>query len=438
MKKLFLSGFLGMAMVASVGARTWTDKKGRKIEAEYVSQTKDAVLLKLKNGKEVSVPFSNLSRADLNYLIEAEIAAAEKNKEEKPKDEGMEKKGGEPGGDEGIVVEVADPAWDRPVPTEVVLKAPLEVQEEKKGDFYHYSSGNFRLVADARVSGKTVEVMLEAAELTLLYCSELPFGFEHRFPRIDGKYEIHTIAEADDWVKAGHPRDSWAAVNGTKGNTIFCFEINGMRTSGRASDAKIKQVTQYLVYQLTRAMIPKTYQQELGDWFYVGFPRLVEMAEISEGKMDLSRMVVDIRDRMVGRKPGRELIFDKTAELPALPKLLEMQEAGMPDAAARRKLTAQLLVVTGYLVFLDDEGKANALKKGLRYIHDFEKNMPKRITYRTEEELEKKREELLKLRNSMGETATELIFRKRSWEEVEADLIKLWAENKLPVAFDKK
>ena len=49
MTKIVLAGFLGMLLVAFVSARTWTDKKGRKIEAEYLSQTKDKVLLKLKN-----------------------------------------------------------------------------------------------------------------------------------------------------------------------------------------------------------------------------------------------------------------------------------------------------------------------------------------------------------------------------------------------------
>ena len=437
MKKLFLSGFLGMALAASAGARTWTDKKGRKIEAEYVSQTKDAVLLKLKNGKEVSVPFANLSRADLSYLIEAEIAAAEKNKSKKPADGEMENKGDDGAGGAGFVVEAADPAWDRPIPTEVTLKEPLAIKEEKHGEFMHYSSANFRLVADSRVSAKTVEALLEAGELTLLFCSEVPFGLEHRYPRIDGKYEIHTIAEADDWVKAGHPRDSWAGVHGTKGYPFFCFEINEMRTSGRARESKIRQIAEYVIYYVSRAMIPQTYQKEFGDWFYVGFPRLLQMAQIEEGKMDLGQMVVDIRDRMVGRKPGRELIFDKTVELPPMPKLLEMQEAGMPDDAARRKLTARLLVMVGYLVFLDEEGKATGFKEGLRYIHDFEKNMPKRITYRTQVELEQKKAELLKKRKEIGETATALVFRKRPWDEVQADLIKLWAANKLPVVFEK-
>lgn len=437
MKKFLLSGFVGVVLVASAGARTWTDKKGRKIEAEYLSQTKEAVHLKLKNGKKVSVPFSNLSGADLKFLIDAEIAAADREKETRAGDERMEKKEDESGGGEGIVVEVADLAWNRPVPKEVALKAPVEVQEEKNGDSIHYSSANFRLVADSRVSSKTVEAMLEAAELTLLYCSELPFGLKHGFPRVNGKYEIETIAETDDWVKAGHPRDSWAAMNSTKGNPIFCFEINEIRTSGRASEAKLKQVTEYVIYYVCRAMIPESYRNELGGWFYTGLPRLLQMSHISEGKMDLSQMVVDIRDRMVGRKPGRELIFDKTVELPPFPKLLEMQEGGVPDAAARRKLTAQFLVIVGYLMFLEDGGKATGLKEGLRYIHDFEKNMPKRITYRTEEELEKKRAELLKLRNAIGETATGLIFRKKPWDEVQEDLIKLWAENKLPVVFEK-
>ena len=135
MTKIVLSGFLGMLLVAVASARTWTDKKGRKIEAEYLSQTKDTVLLKLKNGKEVSVPFSNLSRADLNYLIEAEIAAAKKGNDKETGDGEMEKKESDVKKDGGIVIEVADPAWERPVPREAVLKAPIEVQEEKRGEF---------------------------------------------------------------------------------------------------------------------------------------------------------------------------------------------------------------------------------------------------------------------------------------------------------------
>lgn len=50
-------------------ARTWTDVKGRKIEAELVSQDATGVVLQLPGGgKPVSVPLTNLSEPDHEFL----------------------------------------------------------------------------------------------------------------------------------------------------------------------------------------------------------------------------------------------------------------------------------------------------------------------------------------------------------------------------------
>ena len=124
-KTLTLGALLGLAM-SQAGGRIWTDTKGRKIEAEFVSQSKDAVVLRLKDEREVTVPFTNLSREDLAYLIDLEMKEA--------------KEGGKPQSPEatenpsidGSKKPVPDPAWDRPVLKKVSLTEPLKIEEEKR------------------------------------------------------------------------------------------------------------------------------------------------------------------------------------------------------------------------------------------------------------------------------------------------------------------
>ena len=126
-KTLTLGALLGLAM-SQAGGRIWTDTKGRKIEAEYVSQSKDAVVLRLKNEREVTVPFTNLSRDDLAYLIDLEMKEA--------------REAGKPGASEatenppidGPKKKVPDPAWDRPVLKKISLTEPFKIEAEKSED----------------------------------------------------------------------------------------------------------------------------------------------------------------------------------------------------------------------------------------------------------------------------------------------------------------
>ena len=64
---------LGMSFSAAQDAkselRTWTAVNGKEAEAEFVSNEKGVVKLKLKSGKAFEVPFNKLSIADRNFLI---------------------------------------------------------------------------------------------------------------------------------------------------------------------------------------------------------------------------------------------------------------------------------------------------------------------------------------------------------------------------------
>jgi predicted peptidase len=75
MKSLLLLASL-LSFLSLVHARTWTDVRGRKIEAELVSQDETNVVLQKPGGtKPVSVPLASLSEADHEFL-RAEAAKA--------------------------------------------------------------------------------------------------------------------------------------------------------------------------------------------------------------------------------------------------------------------------------------------------------------------------------------------------------------------------
>ena len=69
---------IGIMIVLAIGAmgtfaemRTWTDKKGNSIEAEFVSIFSGKVVLKTANGKQKKIPQSGLSAKDQEYLKNA-------------------------------------------------------------------------------------------------------------------------------------------------------------------------------------------------------------------------------------------------------------------------------------------------------------------------------------------------------------------------------
>ena len=73
MNKKSILGLFGAALLlctfAQAGAfRTWSDKKGNTIKAEFVRWSGTKVMLKTEEGRELAVPADGLSPADQEYL----------------------------------------------------------------------------------------------------------------------------------------------------------------------------------------------------------------------------------------------------------------------------------------------------------------------------------------------------------------------------------
>ena len=67
--KTFIS-FLILCLIATCNAelRTWTAVNGKKVEAEFVSNEKGVIKLKLKSGKTFEVPANKLSKEDNEFI----------------------------------------------------------------------------------------------------------------------------------------------------------------------------------------------------------------------------------------------------------------------------------------------------------------------------------------------------------------------------------
>ena len=434
MKKFLLSGVLLLGALPTVTARTWTDNTGRKIDAEFVSQGDDAVTLKLKNGKEVKVPFVKLSREDLTYLVELETEEAKKNQPAEGKratEKTMSDDGVTP-----IADPVADAKWARAVPKTATLAAPIEVVEEKKGKLNHFTSSHFRIIADSRLKSKALATMLEACELTYNYCEALPFGLESRFEPPGGKFEIHTTGSSEDWEDAGGPANSVSTFDPSTGRLNLCLENMGLSGSGRGNEDSMRFAAGILIRHVTRCMLPEVYERQFSDWFKEGLPHLLNCVVFEKSTFDFKQVVEVTKELLLGEGPsGQDPIFEKEIQMLEIPKLLTMASGGVADETKRREFLGQSVLVMAYLVYMDDGGKATDLRSGLRYAFDFQKNFPKTIPAKSKEEFEEKKAALMKQRDELGEKATAMMFGERPWAEVEADMTKLWAEHGVRLIF---
>jgi hypothetical protein len=376
------------------------------------------VTLKLENGSEVEVAFTNLSPGDLAYL--------EGLKNEQP----LEKKN---------VELVGDGYWERPIPREAVLRAPVEVLEEKNGKLTHFSSSHFRVVADSRLSSKALQTMLEACELTYEFCEAAPLGLKSRFTPADGKYEILSTEKREDWVEAGGPWTVGALEDFQTGQLKICLENLGLNGAGRGDEDAMRTLAGVMIRFVVWASMPEVYDRNLKDWFREGLPSLVNCARYEKSRLDFTEILSEVKRSLTEKSAaGQKPLFGKEIEMPALPDLLNLSVIVVADQQARRELLGRSLIVMTYLAYLKDEGKATTLREGLRYASEFKERSSARISASSKEEFEEKRAALARERNRLDEKTTALIFGEQPWEEVQAEMVKLWKEQGLTLVFAEK
>ena len=72
-----LAGMVLPSVAAATDFRVWTNRRGQKIEAAFVSWEGDVIRLKNKSGKAYSLKLSLLSRGDREFLVSRKTVAVE-------------------------------------------------------------------------------------------------------------------------------------------------------------------------------------------------------------------------------------------------------------------------------------------------------------------------------------------------------------------------
>ena len=75
--RILILFFIVLGSVCNAELRTWTAVNGKEVEAEFVSNEKGIVKLKLKSGKVFEVPLDKLSRPDQNFIKNSSLTTSE-------------------------------------------------------------------------------------------------------------------------------------------------------------------------------------------------------------------------------------------------------------------------------------------------------------------------------------------------------------------------
>lgn len=399
-----LSIIFGMsALSGAFEARSWTDNQDRKIEATLVRGDAQTVVLQLADGREVPFPLAKLSLADRDYVeksrallpsIEAPAKAAVT-----PTKPTREKK------DDGL-------NFDAPWPERIKFSEDPEVktvEEDAEKKRFIYESANYRYVCDVRLAQSVVKGFAVMFEATHLYCRSLPLGIAGG-EKTDGKHLILLFEEFSDYVKAGGPPESAGVFIGGRGVVMVPLTSLGVRPVGSGYMLDRDKSNKTLPHELTHQLTPQPYfRKGAMGWFSEGVAEYIAVTPYRAGSYNVRGNLKDIVDYVTGygsKDMGGRALGTKIT-LPALKEFM-LQDYSKFLENPQTNYGCGLLVTT-YFFYLDGEGDAKRIKAFLKSLHDDKK----------------------------GEAPLDLLLDGRSFEQLEADIVKGWSRKGVDFTFGK-
>ncbi len=384
---LYLTLIAGIAHSAEM--RFWTDIQDRKVEARMVGLKGDAVILQLKDGRELPYPLVKLSEADVAYAKnQSQEDTAEKSAE----------------------TERPDTNFDAPWPDRIKFSDDPEivvVEEDAEKKRFVYTSAHYRYICDVRLSKSVVKGFAVMFEATYLFCRTLPLAIDGG-EKSGGKNEILLYEKFEDYVEAGGPPSSAGVFMGGKGVVMVPLTSLGVRPVGSGYMLDRDKSSKTLPHELAHQLTPTAYFRTAAKgWFSEGLAEYVAVTPYRSGAFSVRNNHRDIVDYvteygskdMGGRALGKEITLPdlKTFMLQSYSSFLE--EAQLNYGVG--------LLITYYFLQMDGDGDAKRIK-------DFLKALRKG----------KDREEALNV-----------LLDGRTFEELEADIAKAWKRRGVELTF---
>lgn len=388
MKSIYLTALLASFLHTHAEARTWTDVKGRQIEAEILGKTANSVTVLLK-GKQTQIPLSKLSEQDREFVKNWEQPAAEESSNNADLDKLFEKQ------------------W----PKLVSVNLDIEITEETgENESYVYQSPHYEFISDAKLSKVPVKRFSVLFEATRQYVQELPYANLKSY-QTGERYKVYLFESLHSYVEAGGPPGSAGVYIPNKDIIMVPFQSLGLIKRGSSWAIDYDRTNKTLPHEITHQITDREYYAPgASGWFSEGFAEYVAVTPYRSGKFSVSKAPSYIEQYVTsfakadnrGRNLGTEI------DAPNLEDYMLMSYGDFAYAGnANFNYGLGALLVT-YFNHYDGEGDAANIKDFLRALKD----------------------------GKHGKEALEVLRAGRSWDELEADITKGWRKRGVKINFN--
>lgn len=378
---------LGCLSSLSADGRTWTNDQGVEMEGELVRVRESDLVLKLADGRQVSIPLKVLSGEDAAYVREWE--ESRNNHSVSAQDVDLNEKGSDKSPESGVVIpsEKTEMLWPKQVPVPAAFFSKV-VQESPS--FAVYESDHFHFESPQKLSEEEKELLISQFEGALLVLSKLPFELPLA-RRESGPYIVQIFFNSDDYVKAGGKRKT--RVSMTPSRLMVHLKRNSRGKSVGLSDVKPMGTLSDWVSRFS------------GDvyWFGEGFQEYMKSVPLTKRGCNFSDWSKVIHS--IPRSIRRERLA-----LPPLEKIMSYKGSIASEGERNQtRMRYGALVSAIYFLRMDGEGNGVRMRKYIKALQAGENHPVDPIKF---------------------------LLDGRSWGDLEREMIQAWKKRGVSLRFE--
>jgi hypothetical protein len=323
--------------------RIWTDTQQRKVEASLEKSDGTSVTLKMRDGREFTVPIASLSGPDQGLIKSAAASGSAAS----------------PGADQ---TPTAEADW----PRTVVLKSTPVVQtvrEDADKKEFVYESEHYQFLCDSMLGANLVREFSRVFEATWLVNCLLPLDFKPSPEDGHQKFQARIFTHASDYHDTGGPQGSSGVYIPQARALMLPLDSLGVKMFGSKVivDYKAEDYAT-LVHEITHQMM-NHWLDRLPVWYIEGSAVYVELAKYENGHFSFLQQDKRLHDYLL-----RGIGSGKFQMVP-LKKLMNMSGRAWTGALLTGDASenyASAVALTYYFYHLDGDGGGTHFKD---YIH---------------------------------------------------------------------
>lgn len=435
MKTFHLTKYVLLALcllAVDVDARTFTDVRGRKLDASIVSVQGSQVEIKLeKDDKVVKVPISKFSKVDREYIKLWLDTKGSHKKEEPKKEDAKDKEAKDKGGStddppkriirrsgRGSSTDTIkkkyslkdnyEDEWPKLVSIDIGIEIKL-VEEDTENKKFVYHSPNYEFVCDVRLSKNVVKKFAVMFEATREYCRLLPIStMKAHLPGAQFRHKILLFETKETYIKNGGPPASAGVFMSRGGNGIVMAPLTslGVKKVGSGYMFDYKGSNEVLPHELAHQLSdPEFYTEGARGWFSEGLAEYVANTPYRSGKFmirsNLSAIKAFATEYGKKGKGGRAMGTKFNC-----PDLKQYMLQSYPSFTANANFNYGMGMLLTYYFFHMEDDRSNivAFMKALK-------------------------------EGKTGQEAVDVLLNGRSYDELEAQVAKAWRSRGIRITF---